>query len=236
MKPILIFRHWTSEGPGYLADFLNRHSLPWRLIAIDAGEPVPDTLADASALVFMGGPMSVNDALDWIAQEVALIQAAQAVGMPVLGHCLGGQLIAKAMGGVVTRNSMREIGWLPVIQADNTVALDWLSGLPSTFDAFHWHGETFSLPVEASLILSSRHCLHQGFVMGNTLALQCHVEMTEDLVQAWATDNSPEIATPSETVQSAVTMMANLSSRIEGLRYAADRLYKRWLRPLIGEI
>jgi len=234
MKPILIFRHWASEGPGYLANVLDRNGLPWRLIAIDAGDPVPDTLEDASALVFMGGPMSVNDAFDWITREVRLIQVAQMAGMPVLGHCLGGQLIAKAMGGTVSHNPVREIGWLPVTQVDNTVAKDWCSGLPFIFDAFHWHGETFSLPAGATLVLSSDHCPHQGFVMGNTLALQFHVEMTEELVRIWATDNSPEIATPSETVQSAETMMVNLSSRIEGLQRTADRFYRRWLQPLVG--
>ncbi|CAK0752840.1 Glutamine amidotransferase [Gammaproteobacteria bacterium] len=234
MKPILIFRHWPSEGPGYLADVLNRYDLPWRLIAVDEYDPIPDTPEDASALVFMGGPMSVNDDLEWIVQELDLIRAAQTLGIPVLGHCLGGQLIAKAMGGVVIRNPVREIGWLPVMQADNDVAADWFSGLPSIFEVFHWHGETFSLPAGATLVLSSRHCSHQGFVVGNTLALQCHVEMTEDLVRTWVSDNSPEIAEPTETIQAAATMMSQLPSRIEALQSAADLLYHRWLRPLVG--
>ncbi len=232
MKPILIFRHWISEGPGYLAEVLERNAVPWQLIAIDAGDPVPTTLEGASALVFMGGPMSVNDPLDWIAEETHLIRTAHARRMPVLGHCLGGQLIAKALGGVVTKNGVKEIGWLPVIQTDAAVTADWLGGLPRTLDVFHWHGETFSIPDEATLILSGSTCLHQAFVAGNTMGMQCHIEMTTELVRAWTADNPTEIATPSATIQSTEAMMTNLGARLQTLHHVADRLYERWLQPL----
>ncbi len=232
MKPILIFRHWVTEGPGYLAEVLDRNGLPWRLVAIDEGEPVPATLEQASALVFMGGPMSVNDRLAWVEQELRLIRAAHESGMPVLGHCLGGQLIAKALGGGVTKNPVREIGWLPVSPVRNAVAAEWLRGLPPTFDVFHWHGETFSLPAQATLILKGETCAHQGFAIGNLLALQCHVEMTEDLVRTWTTGEPAELAQTTATVQSAATMTTALPERIEGLHAIADRLYGRWLQPL----
>jgi GMP synthase-like glutamine amidotransferase len=232
-KPILIFRHWSSEGPGYLAEVLDRGDFPWRLIAVDAGDAIPETPKNASALVFMGGPMSVNDPLDWVEREVSLIREAITMGIPVLGHCLGSQLIAKAMGGIITKNPAPEIGWLPVTLADNAMTTDWFNGLPSTFEVFHWHSETFSLPLKSTLVLSSRYCDHQGFVAGNTLALQCHIEITENLVQDWASEYSSEIATPSETIQSAAMMMTNLSSRIANLHGVADRIYERWLQPLV---
>ena len=113
MRPLTIFRHIACEGPAYLAEVLDHHAVPWRLVKIDAGEPVPDTLDDCSGLVFMGGPMSVNDPLPWIEQELALIRRAQAGNMPVLGHCLGGQLICKALGGTISANPVKEIGWHP---------------------------------------------------------------------------------------------------------------------------
>src|SRR5215204_2079215 len=114
MRPILIFRHATHEGPGYFADFLVRCGLSHSLIRIDQHDPVPSSIDGVSGLVFMGGPMSVNDRLPWIPKVISLIQQAVAADIPVLGHCLGGQLMSKALGGKVTSQRIKEIGWLPV--------------------------------------------------------------------------------------------------------------------------
>lgn len=119
MKPVAIFRHFPVEGPGYLATFLDSHSIPWQLIKIDAGEMSPASTDHFSGLVFMGGPMSVNDDLPWIAPALALIQQAVTNNIPVLGHCLGGQLMSKALGGIVRRSAVKEIGWGEVSVADN---------------------------------------------------------------------------------------------------------------------
>ncbi len=111
MKPIAIFRHARSEGPGYFATFLNEHAIPWVMIRIDEGDAVPADASAFSGLVFMGGPMSVNDDLPWIPKVLALIRDAYAKDIPLLGHCLGGQLMSKALGGVVSKNPVKEIGW-----------------------------------------------------------------------------------------------------------------------------
>ncbi|MDE2585824.1 MAG: type 1 glutamine amidotransferase, partial [Betaproteobacteria bacterium] len=111
MRPVAIFRHSPTEGPGYFATFLDTHRVPWELIPIDAGAPVPAAVDGYAGLCFMGGPMSVNDPLPWIAPIGALIRDAIAKDIPVLGHCLGGQLIVQALGGTVTRNPVKEIGW-----------------------------------------------------------------------------------------------------------------------------
>ena len=111
MKPVAVFRHATTEGPGYFATYLARHDVPWRVLKVDEGEAVPGNPREFSGLVFMGGPMSVNDDLPWLVPAQQLIRSAVDAGIPVLGHCLGGQLIAKALGGVVTRNPVKEIGW-----------------------------------------------------------------------------------------------------------------------------
>lgn len=234
MKPVRIFRHIACEGPGYLAELLDRHGLPYEVVAIDHGAAVPAAVDGCSALVFMGGPMSVNDPLGWIPQELALIRAAVAQGLPVLGHCLGGQLISKALGGAVTRNPVKEIGWHPVERLEGGAAQGWLGELPRRFDVFHWHGETFSLPPGATLLLRSDHCAHQGFALGPTLALQCHIEMTGPLVREWAARYQEEIAAPSPTVQSAAQMTAGLKERLAALRRVADPLYGHWLAPLVS--
>lgn len=235
MRPLTIFRHIACEGPAYLAEVLDRHAVPWRLVRIDEDEPVPDTLDDCSGLVFMGGPMSVNDPLPWIEQELALIRRAQAENMPVLGHCLGGQLICKALGGITSANPVKEIGWHRVGKCNTPAAEKWLAGLPGETTLFHWHGETFSIPDGAEVILESEHCAHQAFATGNTLALQCHVEMMPPMVAEWAALYAHELQETSTTVQSAEQMTADLSARIAEAQQVADVIYERWLSPLLAE-
>jgi len=232
MNEILIFRHVPHEGPGYLGDYLDRHRLPWRLVRIDQGDPVPTSIDGIPALVFMGGPMSVNDPLPWIPKVAELIRKAVAADIPVLGHCLGGQLISKALGGAITRNPIKEIGWLPVQRVDGPVADDWLDGLPPEFEVYHWHGETFSIPPGATRILQSRDCANQAYVLGKTLGFQCHVEMTADMVREWARTGGDEIAQTSPTVQSAAQMTTDLDARVKRLQAMADKFYDRWIKGL----
>ncbi len=232
MKNILIFRHAAGEGPGYFARFLERHGLPYRLIRIDQNEPVPESIDDSSGLVMMGGPMSVNDPLPWIPRILALVREAMAADRPVLGHCLGGQLLSKALGGTITPNPVREIGWLPVQRVENAAANAWLDGLAPEIEVFHWHGETFTIPAGASRILASRACPNQGFAIGKALGLQCHVEMLPKMIHDWARIGREEIATPTATVQSLAQMTENLEQRVSNLHQIADRLYERWIEGL----
>lgn len=232
MHPVTIFRHAPHEGPGYFAEFLERKRIPHRMIRIDAGDPVPQSLDGISGLVFMGGPMSVNDPLPWIPPVLSLIRKAVAADVPVLGHCLGGQLMSKALGGKVTRNRIKEIGWLPVEVVDPASARSWLNGLAPRFEVFHWHGETFSTPPGATPILKSRHCRNQAFTLGKHLAFQCHIEMTPDLVRSWARTGAAEIAKPSATVQSEKQMRVNLVTRAQRLNRLADIFYERWIEGL----
>ncbi|HQT25146.1 MAG TPA: type 1 glutamine amidotransferase, partial [Burkholderiales bacterium] len=143
MKPVAIFRHARTEGAGFLSDYLTESGIPWKLYKVDEADSIPDSASIFSGIVFMGGPMSVNDDLPWIPLVLELIRDAVGKGIPVLGHCLGGQLMAKALGGEVAGNPSREIGWGKVdVIVD---AEKWFGGL-GTFEAFHWHGETFSIP------------------------------------------------------------------------------------------
>jgi GMP synthase-like glutamine amidotransferase len=232
MQEILIFRHAPHEGPGYLADYLDRHHLPWRLIRIDENDPIPSSIDGVSGLVLMGGPMSVNDPLSWIPQVTKLIQRAVAANVPVLGHCLGGQLISKALGGAITKNPVKEIGWLPVSRVDSPAAKPWLDELPAKFEVFHWHGETFSIPPGATRLLASSDCANQAFVIGKTLAFQCHIEMTSDMVREWARLGADDLAPQCATVQNPQVMTAELDSRIKRLQGIADKFYDRWIQGL----
>ena len=232
MKPVAIFRHFPTEGPGYFATFLDSHSIPWQLVRIDANETIPLSPDRFSGLVFMGGPMSVNDDLPWIQPALALIRQAVANHVPVLGHCLGGQLMSKALGGEVSRSPVKEIGWGEVRVADNAIARAWFDSMVE-FEAFHWHGEAFTIPADAALLLSSPRCENQAFALDRHLALQCHVEMTQEMVKIWCETGAAEIAASNETsVQSPDAIQMNLTKRVIELNNVAQRLYERWISGL----
>ncbi len=235
MKPVAVFRHSPTEGPGYFATFLDEHRIAWRLVRLDEGEPVPPSADAFAGLAFMGGPMSVNDDLPWIAPALALIRDAVRAKVPVIGHCLGGQLLAKALGGTVGANPVKEIGWHRVESADSDLAREWLGEAPRTLTAFQWHGETFTLPAGAARILSGEHCANQAFVVdGRHLGMQCHVEMTPELVRSWCESGAGEIAQAlgGPAVQAAPHIEGQLPERLPALTATARRLYGRWIRGL----
>lgn len=238
MKPIAIFRHTRTEGPGYFATFLDRHSIPWRLIKIDDGEPVPDSVAPFSGLCLMGGTVSVNDPLPWIGQSCALIRAAVAGGLPVIGHCLGGQLMSKALGGQVTKNPVKEIGWGTVHVDRSPEAERWFAAAVDEArlaTVFHWHGETFSIPPGAVRLLSGPFCANQMFALGPHLGMQCHVEMTEAMIETWNKGWDGEtqgLAPLPESVQTPEEMRRQTPDRLPAMRRLADQLYAVWIRGL----
>ncbi|MCB4810488.1 type 1 glutamine amidotransferase [Methylovorus menthalis] len=233
MKPVIIFRHAAVEGPGFLAQFLDAHQIPWRLLKIDQGESAPTSIADYSGMVLMGGPMSVHDDLPWIAPVLGLIREAHALDIPLLGHCLGGQLISQALGGQVTLNPIKEIGWGMVSATSVPEAKAWF-GDQADFLAFHWHGETFTPPPAATSLLVSPYCENQAYAIGKHLALQCHIEMTEQMVLDWCRVGADEIqaAAASPGVQQVTDITAALSANVAELQQTAERVYTQWIRGL----
>ncbi len=228
MKPIVICRFASHEGPGYFATYLTRSQIAWRVLKIDEGEPLPAVQAIAG-LAMMGGPMSVNDDSPWIAPLLNFVRAAVQAEVPVIGHCLGGQLLAKALGAEVTRNPVKEIGWARVDILDAPEAPQW--GPAEPFVAYHWHGETFAIPPGAARVWSSAHCANQAFALGPHFGMQCHVEMTAELVLAWCEIGAREIernVSRSPAVQTAEAMRESLETKLAGLNRVADRVYARW--------
>jgi GMP synthase-like glutamine amidotransferase len=234
MKPVIIFRHAATEGPGYLATFLDEHKIPWQIVKIDEGDALPASISGFSGVVLMGGPMSVNDDLPWIAPLLALIREAYQADIPLLGHCLGGQLISKALGAVVTKNPIKEIGWGEVSVTDNAVAKEWFGELEA-FNSFHWHGETFSLPDNAVHLLSSPYCNNQAYAIGKHLAFQCHIEMTAEMVESWCVVGSDEIAQSADSVavQQPEKMQETLPLHCFFLNKVAKQVYTQWIKGLV---
>jgi len=175
-KKVLIFLHMDDEHPGYIADYLQRKNIPYRIVRGYQGDPISTLDESMAGLVFMGGVMSANDDIPRIKQEITLIRAALDNNIPLLGHCLGGQLISVALGASVTTNPVGEVGWHECHREQNHSVVDWLGDAEDPFITFHWHLETFALPAEAQLLFSSKHCHNQAYSYGdNVLAMQGHV-------------------------------------------------------------
>lgn len=234
MKPVVIFRHALTEGAGYLGAFLTENKIPWQMIRIDQGDALPDTMEGYSGMVLMGGPMSVNDDLPWIKPLLALTLDAMNKDIPVLGHCLGGQLISKALGAKVSKNPVKEIGWGEVVVTPSKHAQEWFGNETDRFNAFHWHGETFALPEGATHLLASAYCDNQAYSIGKHLAFQCHIEMTSDMVHVWCEVGSDEVvaAASSPGVQTVEQMQQALPDRIAELNSVSRAIYGRWIRGL----
>ena len=233
MKPVVIFRHALTEGAGYLGTFLTAKQIPWRMVRIDQGDKLPDTMDDYSGMVLMGGPMSVNDDLPWIPPLLTLIRDAASKDVPLLGHCLGGQLISKAFGAEVSRNPIKEIGWGKVQTSPYPEAQRWF-GDQAHFEVFHWHGETFALPEGATHLLASEYCQNQAYSIGKHLAFQCHIEMTVDMVNIWCDVGTEEIAQSitSPAVQEVNEIRGELEPRVAKLNALAHSVYERWIQGL----
>jgi GMP synthase-like glutamine amidotransferase len=236
LKPVAIFRFSPGEGAGYFQIFLDARQIPTQLFQLDQGVAIPIDLDAFSGFVFMGGPMSVNDDLPWIPPILDLIRRAIERDRPCIGHCLGGQLIAKAMGGVVTKNPVKEIGWNPVRIEENAAARAWLgdNAVDSRdFTTFQWHGETFTIPPGATRIMTGEACANQAYVLGKSLGLQCHIEMTPKMIQTWCRDWESEHVDPNlPSIQTPEEMMAEMRENLRALNRIADRLYGVWCEGL----
>ncbi len=198
-------QHAPFEGLGSIAAWLDaRGALVTATRLFDAEElPAP---GDLDWVIALGGPMSVNDenALLWLATEKRFLREAIQAGKTVLGICLGGQLIASALGARVGPGAHREVGWFPVERADAAAML-----LPPRFQAFHWHGETFELPRGAAHLARSAGCENQAFSLGpRVVALQFHLETTPAGAAALC-ESCPQDLAPGTYVQSAAGMLGD---------------------------
>jgi GMP synthase (glutamine-hydrolysing) len=184
---------------GILESILRRHGLVYQYVDVLAETPrtfQPDRLA---GLIVLGGPMNVDevDKHPALAAEAGWIRDAVHSGLPVLGICLGSQLLAKALGAKVYPNPIKEIGWYPLDLTPAAEADRLFAGCPAEQVVFQWHGDTFDLPEGAVHLASSTACTHQAFRYGdNAYGLQFHIEITADLVDEWLIqpDNHRELA------------------------------------------
>ena len=183
---VLIFQHDPYDGPGYLGEALLRRGARLTTVRLDNGEAVPDTSAYDMLLV-MGGTMNVyqEDKYPWLVEETRAISRAVEAGMAVLGVCLGGQLLAKALGAQVRLGAATEIGLTRITLTEDGVADPLFEGLPQV-EAVEWHDDTFDIPIGAVALAHSEGCAHQAFRFGPWVyGLQFHPEVSPVMLAEW---------------------------------------------------
>src|SRR5262245_30277331 len=176
MKPVLILQFMENEGPAYLGTWLGRQRIASDLRLATSGTGFPDRIDGHAALALLGGAMSANDELPYLHAAQRLIQQAMQRDIPVLGHCLGGQLMARTLGAKVSTSPVAEVGWHSMECIDSEACHEWF-GAATTHQVFHWHYEAFDLPANARRLASSAQCPNQAFSIGPHLGMQFHVEV-----------------------------------------------------------
>ena len=186
MSDVLLVQNTRIEGSGYLGELLKVDG--YNITSVNAKhEKLPDN--DFSLVVILGAPESANDDLPYLQAEQQLIKKSVETNTPVLGICLGSQLIAKTFGGKVYSGPKKEIGFYNDLKISDDSP--FFSGFQNPFTVFHWHGDTFDLPDGAVRLASSEHYDNQAFQYKSAVGLQFHLEVNEEMVNLWL-DNTEE--------------------------------------------
>ena len=202
MTSAVVLQHTPTEGPERVATLLTARGIAYETHAIHAGASVPEDVGSDQMLIVMGGPMGVGDAgnarFPFLAAEIALLRRLLAREAPVLGICLGSQLLAAAAGAPVYPNmrsgpdgqpiAVREVGWAPIDlhNVDEPV----LAGLPAQPLVVHWHGDTYDLPPGAVHLASTPRCRHQAYRIGRAFGLQFHPELERETIATWVREDA----------------------------------------------
>ncbi|MFO1436062.1 MAG: hypothetical protein U1F34_06845 [Gammaproteobacteria bacterium] len=223
MKPVCILQHDYCNTPAYFGDFLSSSGVPWQLLRLDLGDSVPCDLSAFSGLCFMGGMMSVNDEAEFrfLIDELRLIREAHAAGLPVIECTAWCATHQQGAGWSCSQNHVPEVGWhtarSPSQAQQSRVAR--CNALDDEVTLFQWHEETFSLPAGTALLLQGNHC-HEVRPSSSAIAsVTKRIEVTPQVVQFWAGARHGELNLPSESVQSAATIL-DIEGKIASLRWS----------------
>jgi GMP synthase-like glutamine amidotransferase len=223
---VLILQHHPDEGPGSLGPFLADQGAELVYVHCYAGQSPPTTPEGYDAIVSMGGPMNVYEEEEhpWLVPENELLARAARAGVPILGFCLGAQLIAKALGARVVRSPAEEIGWCTVRRTLPAAHDPLFQDLPDQIPVLQWHGDMFMIPDGALLLASGQPCPHQAFVWRRAYGLQFHLEVTPEMLQEWFEDD-PRLE----------EVMAGWQEQGAVMDQAAQALYRGFWRLAAGD-
>lgn len=229
-KPVLILQHFWCETPGVFLEILKERGIPTTTVQGYQVEPYPTDLSAYSGIVAMGGPMGVyeEDHHPWLQQEDVLLKAALQQNVPILGVCLGSQLIAKAAGAEVKPGPRKEIGWYSLTLSPEAAQDPLWQSFPPTFEAFEWHGDVFTLPPGAVCLASSALYPHQAFrISQRVYGLLFHLEVTADMIQTMLTAFADEVASVRSYIDPAA-IEQNLTARATRLNTLARDFMQRF--------
>lgn len=232
MRPVLILQHQIPERAAYLRTWLDDHGIAYEIRNAGAGEKFPTSIEPYAAMAVMGGGMSANDALLSNRQAEILILQAVLRDRPVIGHCLGGQLMSRALGATISASPKPEIGWQPIEYEHNDTVAQWFGPDP-TPTVIQWHYDAFTVPQGATRLAGSAACVNQAWCMGPHLAMQFHIEMDAVKAQEWAADPDPQWAAARaryDTVQDSDAILAGIGPYLAQHQRTADHVYSQWLR------
>jgi len=228
MSEVLVLQHAEPEGPAAIGDALKRRGVGMQIIRVDQGAALPRSMEHVAGLIVMGGPMSVYEADRYahLRAELRMIERAMDAGLPILGVCLGSQLLAEALGGKVVPSGRKEIGWHEVqLQSDARQDTLW-RGVEDRFMGFHWHGDIFDLPRGATPLASSVLTPLQAFRFGpNAYGLLFHLEVHEPQIRGFVRAFADELAAAKIA---AGPILEGMSAHLAPLELLGARVFDRW--------
>jgi GMP synthase (glutamine-hydrolysing) len=225
---VLVLQHIAPETPGLIGQALRAKAIEVRTVRPFEGERVATELGGAVGLVVMGGPMGVYDAdrFPYLRDEMRLIEQALRTGCPVLGICLGSQLLAHVLGSAVVKGKRKEIGWHRVTLTEGALLDPLFKGLESSFIGFHWHGDVFDLPPGATSLARSDLTPHQAFRHGTSAyGVLFHMEGTRPIIEGMAQAFPDELAEVELTAQS---ILDGIGQHLDSLSERGNRVFAGW--------
>jgi GMP synthase (glutamine-hydrolysing) len=197
MKPVLFLKNITLEGPGLMEKFLSERNIPFEILDLYTGEPVPGDCRAYSCVVCLGGPMNIyeEEQFLFLRYEKAFLLSCIEQKIPILGLCLGAQLLADVLGAKVYKNSVSEIGCLGITLTEEAQNSRLFSNIPTELTVFQWHGDTFDIPEGSIRLAESKDCRNQAFGWNDiAFGLQFHIEVDLKSAQKWAQAYLPDIS------------------------------------------
>jgi len=226
---VLIVQHIACEGPGYLGDFLHDNSIEYEIARMYEGEQLPEKF---DVLTVLGGPMNVHEEerYPYLKRLNKTIKNFVIAGGHYLGFCLGGQLLAKALGAKVRRNQTKEIGNFEIQLTDGGVEDPLFKGFDTVFPALEWHGDTFEIPEGAFKLVESALCANQAFRFKNAYGLQFHLEAKPEMLAEWVKVYEDELT---EEGIDAVALIEELKIKADIYRELSNQLFTnlfKWVK------